>query len=154
MSFNRENLPSAEVYFESIGKKLLGPRAAKWKTTGCDFHGGSDSMRVNTASGGWACMSCGESGGNVLDYEMKRTGGEFVATAKALGAWDDDGKPVQKYLPKPLPAWQALSVLAFEVTLVSVVAGNLAKGVKLSEADKQRLFIAAGRILRIAEVYQ
>ena len=85
MTFQRENLPEPVSYFESQGHVLNGP--GKWKTTNCAFHGGSDSMRVNVHSGAWRCMNCGESGGDVLAYEMKITGKEFVEAAKAIGAW-------------------------------------------------------------------
>ena len=43
-------------------------------------------MRVNTQSGGWCCMSCGESGGDVLAYHMKFHSLEFIDAAKQLGA--------------------------------------------------------------------
>jgi hypothetical protein len=51
MTFIRDNLPDAASYFEGQGLTLTGPRSAKWRTTRCEFHGGSDSMRVNIASG-------------------------------------------------------------------------------------------------------
>lgn len=154
MSFKRENLPDAESYFEGIGLKLQGPRSAKWKTTRCEFHDGSDSMRVNLASGGWCCMACGESGGDVLAYEMKRTGADFVTAAKSLGAWVDDGKPLASVKPAPLSPRQALSVLGFEAYLVAIAGTNVARGVKLTETDLLRVRVAAERLHRIAGVYQ
>ena len=57
MTFNRDLLPDAMSYFEAQGLKLAGPRNAKWKTTACQFHGGSDSMRINTETGAFACMA-------------------------------------------------------------------------------------------------
>jgi hypothetical protein len=66
MPFDRTLLPDPVTYFENQGLTLKGPRSAKWKTTTCNFHGGSDSMRVNVATGAWVCMSCGEKGGDVL----------------------------------------------------------------------------------------
>jgi DNA primase len=62
---------------------LKGP--AKWKTTECIFHDGSDSMRINSESGGWVCMACGEKGRDVLAFYMRRHGVDFVSGAKALG---------------------------------------------------------------------
>ena len=150
MSFDRNLLPDTMSYFEAQGLKLAGPRSAKWKTTACQFHGGSDSMRVNTQSGGWCCMSCGESGGDVLAYHIKLHGLEFVEAAKQLGAWVDDGKPQRPQKPTALPPRAALEVMGFECFLVAVIAGNLAKGVILSEADRARLMVAVGRINRIA----
>ena len=90
MPFNREALPDPIAYFENQGLALRGP--GLWKTTRCDFHGASDKMRVNTASGGWKCMVCGTHGGDVLAHLMQSTGLDFIAAAKQLGAWVDDGQ--------------------------------------------------------------
>ncbi len=154
MTFDRNLLPEPTTYFENQGLKLSGPRSAKWKTTECRFHGGSDSMRINTSSGAWVCMSCGEKGGDVLAYEIASTGAGFVDACKALGAWADDGKPHAPQKPAPLSPRAALSVLAFEATLAAVAAGNVAHGVKLSDVDRFRLMAAAGRINRLVEAYR
>jgi len=152
MTFQRNNLPEPVAYFGNQSMALKGP--GKWKTTTCTFHGGSDSMRVNSESGAWVCMNCGAKGGDVLAYEMQSTGAEFVDACKALGVWIDDVRPIVQHKPSPLTPRQALSVLAFESTLVAVVAGNVAKGVVLSAADVVRVFTAAGRINMIAEAFQ
>ena len=152
MTFQRDNLPEPVSYFENHGLVLKGP--GKWKTTSCTFHGGSDSMRVNTGSGAWVCMSCGAKGGDVLAYEMQFTGAEFIEACKSVGAWVDDGRAPVQHKPSPLTPRQALSVLAFESTLAAVAAGNLAQGVALSAVDLSRLLTAAGRINLIAEAFQ
>ena len=153
MSFDRNLLPDPTAYFEEQGLKLTGPRKAKWKTTECRFHDGSDSMRVNTSSGAWVCMSCGKKGGDVLAYELAMTGADFVDAAKAVGAWVDDGRPHTPQKPTPLSPRAALSALAFEATLTAVAAGNVAQGVVMTDADRSRLMQAAGRINRMAEVF-
>ena len=153
MTFDRNLQPDPTAYFEEQGLKLTGPRKAKWKTTECRFHDGSDSMRVNTSTGAWVCMSCGVKGGDVLAYEMASTGREFVEAAKAIGAWVDDGKPHKPQKPTPLSPRAALSALAFEATLTAVAAGNVAKGVLLTDADRSRLMQAASRITRMVEVF-
>lgn len=153
MSFDRSQLPDPVVYFENQGLTLKGPRSAKWKTTTCNFHGGSDSMRVNVATGAWVCMSCGVKGGDVLAYEIRDCGREFVDAAKALGCWVDDGRPPVATKPTPLSPRLALSVLAFESTLASVAAGNLANGLTLTDADRARLLVAANRINRLVEAF-
>jgi hypothetical protein len=156
MSYDRTRLPEPTGYYESQGLTLMGPRAAKWKSTRCEFHGGSDSMRVNVASGAFKCMACNVGGGDVLAYHMQANGLEFVDAAKALGAWADDGKPHKPHKPhKPtaLPPRAALEVLGFEATLVAVAAGNLAQGVTLTDDDRKRLMLCAGRINRIAGEY-
>lgn len=153
MPFDRTQLPDPATYFESQGLPLKGPRAAKWKTTTCNFHGGSDSMRVHVATGAWVCMSCGEKGGDVLAYEIKESGREFVDAAKALGCWVDDSRPQVATKPAPLSPRLALSVMAFESTLAAVAAGNVANGVTLTDADRARLMVAANRINRLVEAF-
>ncbi len=147
MSFRRERLPDPVDFFEGQGLTLKGP--GKWKTTECIFHGGSDSFRVNTENGAWACMNCGEKGGDVLAFQMARTGEEFIEAAKALRCWDDDGRP-SAVKPLPFSARNALEVIRLEALICAVAACNLAQGVDLTEADKQRLITAAGRIEFIA----
>lgn len=150
MPLNRDTLPEPVSYFESEGLRLTGPSSAKWKTTGCAFHGGSDSMRINTRSGAWVCMAgCGARGGDVLAYHMALHGLDFVEAAKALGAWVDDGQPHRPQKPTALPPRAALEVLGFEATVVAVAAGNLARGLALRDMDLARLMVCASRITRI-----
>jgi hypothetical protein len=153
MTFHKDLLPGPITYFENQGLTLKGPRSAKWKNTACNFHGGSDSMRINTINGAWRCMNCGVSGGDVLAYEIKVSGKEFVEAAKALGSWVDDGRIKPTYKPTTLSPRLALSVMAFESTLVAIAASNIANGVKLSEIDLARLIVAAGRINRLVEEF-
>lgn len=151
MTFDRDRLPDAVSYYEGQGLILTGPRSAKWKTTRCELHGGGDSMRVNVATGAFRCMNCGARGGDVLAYHMAESGLEFVEAAKALGAWIEDGKAHRPQKPTALSPRAALEVLSFESTLVAVAAGNLAKGLMLSDTDRNRLLICAGRINRVVE---
>ena len=152
MGFDRRNLPDAVGYYESEGLKLTG--RGKWRTTECKFHGGSDSMRINTDSGAFACMAgCGARGGDVLAYHMAQRGLEFVEAAKALGAWIDDGRPATQHRPSPLSPRQALEVLAVEANLVAIAAANVAHGVVLSQVDLSRVLTASGRITRLVEVF-
>ena len=151
MTFDRRNLPDPISYYESEGLKLTS--RGKWRTTECKFHGGSDSMRINLATGAWVCMSCGARGGDVLAYHMAQHGLEFVEAAKALGAWVDDGRPATQHKPTPLSPRQALEVLAVEANLVAIAAGNVAHGVVLSQVDLSRVLTASGRITRLVEVF-
>ncbi len=153
MSYDRSRLPEPVSYFEGQGLVLVGPSNAKWKTTHCAFHGGSDSMRVKVASGGFKCMSCGVGGGDVLSYHMQAHGLTFVEAAMALGAWADDGTPYESQKPTTLPPRAALEVLSFEALVVAVAAGNLAQGVTLTPDDYNRLMKCASRINRIAGEY-
>ena len=149
--FERDRLPDPVSYYEAVGLKLTGPRSSKWRTTECKFHGGSNSMRVNVATGAFRCMNCGARGGDVLAYHMAESGLEFVEAAKALGAWVADGKTHKPQKPTALSPRAALEVLGFEATLVALAAGNLARGLILSDADRKRLLICAGRINRVVE---
>ena len=152
MSYQRDRLPDPIGYFEGQGLKLT--KRGKWRTTECRFHDGSDSMRINTLSGAFVCMTgCGAKGGDVLAYEMAAHGVDFVTAAKALGAWVEDGKPEPRRKPTPLPPRAALEVLAFEATLTAVAAGNLAAGLVLVDKDRKRLLTAANRINKLAEVF-
>lgn len=153
--FHRSKLPDAQDYFENRGLKLKGPRSAKWKTTRCEFHEGSDSMRVNVQSGGFCCMNCGVHGGDVLAYEIQITGAEFQVAAKSLGCWEGGGKePSRQYKSSALSPRQALSVLAFESTLIAVAGANLARGVTLTASDLARVLLAAGRVNHIESLFQ
>lgn len=154
MTFDRNLLPDPATYFENQGLTLKGPRSAPWKTIPCNFHGGSDSMRVNVATGAWVCMSCGEKGGDVLAYEIKDSGREFVDAAKALGAWIDDGREPVRHKPTPLSPRQALSVMARESILVAIEATRVANGLILTESDLGRLRLAAQRINTLREAFQ
>lgn len=151
MSFDRERLPDPITYFESEGLKLTGRGA--WRTTACRFHDGSDSMRVNTKTGGWCCMACNAKGGDVLAYHIEAHGLEFIDAAKALGAWIGDGKPAQQHKPAPLSPRQALQVLATEANLAAIAAGNVARGVVLADTDRARLLTASNRISRLVEAF-
>lgn len=152
MGLLRDNLPDPVGYFESLGLVLQPGRA--WRTTRCDFHGGSDSLRINVQTGAWVCMAgCGAKGGDVLAYQMQFYDEPFIQAAKALGAWQDDPRDRTQAWRKPLPfpARDALEILATEAMLVAVAAGNIAHGVQLSAEDRARVMQAAGRINVIAE---
>jgi len=147
--FVRERLPDPISYFESEGLQPKGP--GKWKTARCDFHDGSDSMRINSDTGGWVCMACGAKGGDVLAYQMQLHGQEFIDAARALGAWDE-GKPQGAGRQRPLsfPPRAALEVLRVDALHCAVAACNLAQGQALTDADRERLLAAAARIDLIA----
>jgi hypothetical protein len=150
---NREALPEPLAYYDGQGLALTGPRASKWKTTRCEFHGGSDSMRIHTERGAFVCMSCGAKGGDILAYHQAAHGLDFVEAAKALGAWQDDGKPHAPRRPTPLPPGLAIGVLRAEANLAAIAAANVAHGVQLSDTDRERLLKASGRINHILGAY-
>ena len=84
--FHRERLPSAPVYFDSIGLALQG--RGVWRSTLCPFHTDTrPSLRVNVETGAFRCMACNAHGGDVLAFERLRTGKAFAEAARDLGAW-------------------------------------------------------------------
>lgn len=150
MPFDRSALPETLAYLE--GEGLTPSPRGEWRTAACPFHGGTDSLRVHVARGAWVCMSCGEKGGDVLAFHMKRHGLGFVEAAKALGAWAEGGKP-SKYRQAPMPftARDGLTALKDEALLAAVAACNVAHGVALTDEDRARLLQAARRINFIVE---
>ena len=149
MTFIRENLPSAAEFYAAAGLTLKGPSRAKWKTTRCDFHGGSDSLRINIHTGGFKCMACDISGGDVLAFEMLLSGCDFQTGAKRLGAWLDDGRPAPKKRTALSPR-DAIELMVFESNLIGIEAARIARGHTPSQSDLDRLTQAIGRINHIA----
>jgi hypothetical protein len=157
MGFERDRLPDPVSYYEGEGLALKGPNSSKWKTTECRFHGGSDSMRINTQTGAFVCMAgCGAKGGDILSYQMQAHGIEFVVAAKSLGAWVEDGKNIRHVPVNPpaLPARAALQVLELETYLVVIEASRIAKGHIPTQEELNRILAAANRILNITKDYQ
>jgi hypothetical protein len=149
--FMREQLPEPIAYYEGHGLVLQG--RGKWRTSRCEFHGGSDSLRIQTDTGAFVCMACNAKGGDVLAYHRAAHGLEFVDAAKALGAYREDGNAYTgSTRPTAIPARALLQVIGFEALVASMVACDLAAGRPVSALDKQRLLAATGRIQHIAEV--
>ena len=154
MAFDRERLPEPLGYYESQGLTFR-ERKGRWRTTRCEFHQGSDSMRVNTQTGAWCCMACNAHGGDVLAYEMAAHGLTFIEAAKALGCWiEDGGAPHHQRRPKALPASEALWLIERESNLVALEAARLANGHPLTSDTKKRLLRAAGTISHVLAATQ
>lgn len=152
--FHRELMPAPLDFYQDQGLTLVGK--GKWRTTSCTFHGGSDSLRINVASGGYLCMACGAKGGDIVAYLMAANDLDFVSAAQQLGAWVDDpnGSPAtDTSQPRRMPASDALGVIAVECTLIVIAAGNIAHGVKLPAADLTRVMEASNRVTRIQELF-
>lgn len=149
--FIKDQLPDPVSYYESEGLTLQ--RGKKWRTTRCDFHGGSDSLRINTDSGAFVCMAgCGARGGDVLAYYMAAHGLSFVDAAKALGAYREDGRDHRGGAkPLPVPARALLEVVALELMVCAMVLSDALSGC-LTDEDFDRFRDAAGRVIHIAEV--
>ena len=146
--YERSLLPDPAAFYESEGLTLTGP--SNWKTTRCVFHGGSDSMRINTDSGAFKCMACEQHGGDVLDFVMQWHGAEFMEAAEALGATVDDGKPAR---PKPkttLSPAAALALVQSETWFICCTALAAANAIP-NPADRARLIDATRAIQQIMQ---
>jgi len=75
---------------------------------------------------------------------------QFIDAAKALGAWTDDGQTMN-YKPSPVSARMMLEVLGFETQIVALIAADMVKCKPISQADKDRLLLAASRISNVSE---
>jgi hypothetical protein len=150
--YQRHLLPEPAAFFESEGLRLVG--RGVWRTTACQFHGGSDSMRVNIKSGAWVCMNCHARGGDGISYLMGRDGLDFIDACKRLGAWDEraqsDTRPQR---PRLLSAREALSVISVEILVLVVVLSDARRGVLPNQSDWERFITGAGRIERLAAEY-
>lgn len=150
--FDRDKLPDWPAYADHAGLKLVG--RGRWRTTECQIHGGSDSLRVNTASGGWICMACGAKGGDVLAHYMQRTSVSFVQAARDLGAWVEGqatGTATAPHKPLPFSARDALESISLELHVVFVVISDARRGVLPNDADWKRFLDAAARVLFVAD---
>lgn len=151
--FIRDRLPEPISYFDAEDVRLIGP--GRWKTGPCHFHGGSDSLRVNTVSGGWCCMSCGAKGGDVLAYHMQRHDLPFVDAARSLGAYVEGASSGETPTKSAtLPARDAMQLAAFEMQVAMVVISDIKAGVIPSDSDWQRFLISAGRVGLLASEYR
>ena len=144
--FIRENVPDWPAYADREGLALVGK--GKWRNTLCAFHDDTNpSMRVNTASGGWCCMSCGVSGGDTLGHYMQLHGTEFIDAARALGAWKAGDAPARPRRPRALSANDALELLYQDAHVMYVVSQDIAQGKALNADDLRALGAAYRRVL-------
>jgi phage/plasmid primase-like uncharacterized protein len=142
----RDRLPDWLTFADRFGVELDG--RGKWRTTGCVFHGGSDSLRVNTETGGWICMACGVKGGDVLAYVMKAHNVSLARAAWMLGAWSDDDEPPQRSgrcAPR-LSEADRREIAALDLVLCVTVLSDARRGLLPSEKTWQAFLAAAGRV--------
>lgn len=88
--FRRDRLPMPARYFHERGVRLIG--GGEWRGLLCPFHDDkTPSLRVNLVTGAWRCMSCGERGGDILEFHRRLHGLTFAQACRDLGAWE--GRP-------------------------------------------------------------
>ena len=85
--FDRNRLPAVADYHQPIFGELRF-NASGWAQVRCVFHeDGHASLSIHRECGAFRCFACGARGGNVLAFEMLRSGADFKSAARALGAW-------------------------------------------------------------------
>jgi len=85
--FDRSLLPDPAEYYT---RELDGLRGrGVWRDALCPFHQDTrPSLRVNTQTGAFRCMSCGAHGADCIAYRMQRYGQGFIDACRALGCWE------------------------------------------------------------------
>jgi hypothetical protein len=148
--FVRDRVPDWLAYADREGLAIVGK--GKWRNVLCPFHDDSDpSLRVNTASGGWACMSCGTHGGDTLAFHMQLHGMEFVDAAKAIGAWQDGDQPARAHRPRTLSCRDGLELLYHDAMVMFVVGSDIGQGKPIADVDRLAVADAARRVLVVYE---
>jgi hypothetical protein len=149
--FIRENLPDPINYYDSQGLQLTGH--GRWLTGPCEFHGSSDSLRINIETGGFVCMAaCGAKGGDVLDYHRAAQGLGFVEAARQLGAWQDDSNPYTgPTRPSKIPARDLLQLASEDLMTCAMVLHDVLSG-RLTESDIDLFRESIARIIFVSEV--
>lgn len=150
MSLDHARLPEPLDYFEAEGLKLTG--RSRWRSATCPFHGGRQTLRVNTDTGGWCCMACGEKGGDVLAFHMAMYGQSFAEAARALGAWVEDSRRTPaRGQPIRLSASDRLKLLSEEALVLFVIGSDMHEQHAISEGDFARLGEAVRRLNIVLE---
>ena len=112
-------------------------------------------MRVNVRTGGWRCMACTLHGGDVVAHHMQRHGLDFVAAARQLGAYVEDGKPHRgQTTPATIPARDAMELAATGLRVAVLVMSDIRAGVIPSDQDWQSFIERAGQIEQLAMEYR
>jgi CHC2 zinc finger len=85
--FDRNRLPPVADYYQPIFGDLRF-NASGWAQMRCIFHeDGHASLSIHRERGAFRCFTCDTRGGDVLAFEMLRSGADFKSAARALGAW-------------------------------------------------------------------
>jgi hypothetical protein len=147
-----ENLPDSIAYYESLGHVFSSK--GEWMTTNCEFHGGSDSMRIHRTSGSFKCMNCGIHGGGIISYHMQRFQVDFLQACKELGVNLEGSNNRPPDRPKPLPPARAIELMSMEARIVWMLLTKIKAGKKLENHEIESLRTSTLQIVKIAEIYE
>ena len=85
--FDRNRLPTVADYYRPVFGELRF-NASGWAQVRCVFHeDGHASLSIHRERGVFQCFACAARGGDMLAFEMRRSGADFKSAARALGAW-------------------------------------------------------------------
>lgn len=81
-------LPPERYYSANLSGSFGKPTGDNWHMWDglCPFHDDkrAGSLVVNKTTGAFKCFSCGESGGDIIDFQMKITGVSFKTAFNQL----------------------------------------------------------------------
>lgn len=146
-----EGLPDSNHYYESLGHIFRSK--GEWMTTNCEFHGGSDSMRIHK-TGAFRCMSCGVHGGGVISYHMQRFKVDFLQACRDLGISVANSTRRLPDKPKPIPPTRAIELMSMEALIVWMLLAKIKAGKKLEDHEIESLKTSCKEIMNIAEIYE
>jgi hypothetical protein len=85
--FDRNRLPMVTDYYQPICGDLRF-NANGWAQVRCIFHeDGHVSLSIHREHGAFRCFACNARGGDILAFEMLRSGADFKSAVRALCAW-------------------------------------------------------------------
>jgi hypothetical protein len=85
--FDRNRLPTITEYYQPAFGELRF-NASGWAQVRCIFHeDGHASLSIHREFGAFRCFACDARGGDMIAFEMLRSGADFKSAARALGAW-------------------------------------------------------------------
>lgn len=85
--FDRTRLPPVADYYRPVFGELRF-NVSGWMQVRCVFHEDRHaSLSIHCGRGAFRCFACDARGGDLLAFEMLRTGADFKTAARALGAW-------------------------------------------------------------------
>jgi hypothetical protein len=85
--FDRNRLPAVADYYRQVFGDLRF-NASGWAQVRCVFHEDEHaSLSIHRERGAFRCFACNARGGDMLAFEMLRSGAGFESAARALGAW-------------------------------------------------------------------
>jgi len=85
--FNKSRLITPRNYYTPFFPQFDIKK--KWIKVLCPFHDDeAPSLSINTEKGCFKCWGCGEKGGDIISFHMKKHGMSFVDAVSHFNAWE------------------------------------------------------------------